>query len=243
MGLRQGTRGASSSAGGASSAQWSWRSLRPASMNGAVSSAVAFDASGTYLAAAYTETSTAAAPSSMSPSAARRARAATARTFVEVWEMGSVYSVVRVLRLAEHRLELTSTEAATPLGTPERAGCDKPVVALTWSPCSRFLIVAHENGRVVVWDVVAAVPLCDAYALVEDGAGAVDLTVLRAWRERVACEAQPAELTGADLDAGAEAARHVRCRAFASPAAGMRSHAHSSSSCGSVVSAVGSAGV
>jgi hypothetical protein len=49
-------------------------------------------------------------------------------------------------------------------------------------------------------------------------------------------------LTGADLDAGAEAARHVRCRAFASPAAGMRSHAHSSSSCGSVVSAVGSAG-
>lgn len=156
--------------------------------------------------------------------------------------MGSVYSVVRVLRLAEHRLELTSTEAATPLGTPERAGCDKPVVALTWSPCSRFLIVAHENGRVVVWDVVAAVPLCDAYALVEDGAGAVDLTVLRAWRERVACEAQPAELTGADLDAGAEAARHVRCRAFASPAAGMRSHAHSSSSCGSVVSAVGSAG-
>ena len=187
-------------ASGGRSDGWSWRSLRPATL-GVSATALAFDPTGSLLAVGYIDD---------------QART----THIEVWEMVTVFTVVRVLRVAEHSVvesnlgrgsdsdstsvSPSSSSAASAVGGG--ASVTAKIESLAWSPCSRYLVAVHGDGRVVVWNVMQSVPLCDVRSAAWDS-GVTSVSVLRAWAP-MAASSRPSE-----TDTRA-ASQRVRCRGF-----------------------------
>ena len=184
---------------------WLWRALRPASL-GVSATALAFDPTGSLLAVGYID-------------------ARTRTTRIEVWNMVTVFTVVRVLRVAEHRAvdgglgpqlsgsdsaSASSSSAASAVGgvasetAVQRAA---KIESLAWSPCSRYLVAVHSDGRAVVWNVLKSAPMCEVRS-VAWVSGVTSISVLRAW----APTATPSRPSEADTHA---ATQRVRCRGFA----------------------------